>query len=62
MGDREGVLILSPVGRGWVPTGRTAEVHRIEATVAGADDAEVTLPGTPHRVRVQRAQREPQYL
>lgn len=51
MGGRDGVLILSPTGRGWIPTGRPAEVHRVETAVAGDRDAEVTLPGTPYRVQ-----------
>jgi hypothetical protein len=50
MGDRDGVLILSPDGRGWLPTGRPAEVHAVEAVVAGARDAQATFPGT-HRLR-----------
>jgi hypothetical protein len=52
MGDRDGVLILTPEGRGWLPTGRPAEVHTVEAVIAGVRDAEVALPGTPHRVRL----------
>jgi hypothetical protein len=51
IGGRDGVLILSQPGRGWMPTGRPAEIHPVEAIVAGSRDAEVTLPGTPHRVR-----------
>jgi hypothetical protein len=51
MGDREGVLILCPEGRGWMPTGRSAEPHPVEATVAGNRPEEVVLPGTQHRIR-----------
>ena len=51
MGGRDGVLILSEPGRGWMPTGRAAEIWPVEVEVAGHDDAEATLPGTPHRVR-----------
>jgi catechol 2,3-dioxygenase-like lactoylglutathione lyase family enzyme len=51
MGDREGVLILCPEGRGWMPTGRSAEPHPVEATVVGSRPAEVVLPGTQHRIR-----------
>ena len=53
MGDRDGVVILSPERRGWLPTGRPAEVHRVRAVVAGTRDAEAALPGTPHRARTQ---------
>lgn len=51
MGGRDGVLILAPLGRGWLPTGRPAEPWPIEAVVAGEHEGEVVLPGTAHRVR-----------
>ena len=51
MGGRDGVLILSEPGRGWMPTGRTAEIWPVDVEVAGERDAEAALPGTPHRVR-----------
>jgi hypothetical protein len=52
MGGRDGVLILCPVGRGWLPTGRPAEVLPVDVTVAGGGEAEIALPGTPHQVRL----------
>jgi catechol 2,3-dioxygenase-like lactoylglutathione lyase family enzyme len=55
MGDREGVLILSPEGRGWMPTGRAAERHGVEALLSGERDAVATLPGTPHRITISSA-------
>jgi catechol 2,3-dioxygenase-like lactoylglutathione lyase family enzyme len=51
MGGRDGVLILCPEGRGWMPTDRPAEPHPVVATVAGNRAAEVVLPGTQHRIR-----------
>jgi catechol 2,3-dioxygenase-like lactoylglutathione lyase family enzyme len=51
VGARDGVFILSPEGRGWMPTARPAEPHPVEATVAGDRAAEVVLPGTRHRIR-----------
>lgn len=51
LGGRDGVLILSSPGRGWMPTGRSAEPHTVEATVAGNRASEVVLPGTRHRIR-----------
>jgi catechol 2,3-dioxygenase-like lactoylglutathione lyase family enzyme len=57
MGGRDGVLILSPVGRGWMPTRRPAEVHPTEAVVVGTHDAGITLPGTPHHVRTTAERR-----
>ena len=51
MGAPDGTLILAATGRGWMPTGREAEPFEVNVDVAGAQDAEVALPGTPHRVR-----------
>ncbi len=51
MGGRDGVVILSPLDRGWMPTGRPAEPWPVEAVVAGRRDGEIVLPGTEHRVR-----------
>jgi catechol 2,3-dioxygenase-like lactoylglutathione lyase family enzyme len=50
MGGREGILILCPTGRGWMPTERPAEPHAVEAVVTGARQAEAKLPGTLHRI------------
>jgi hypothetical protein len=55
MGDREGVLILSPVGRGWMPTGRSAKPYGVEALVSGERNVQVILPGTPHRISTAHA-------
>jgi hypothetical protein len=54
MGGRDGVLILSPPGRGWMPTGRPAELHPASVVVGGGREAEVALPGTPCTVRLAR--------
>lgn len=51
MGARDGVLILAPLGRGWMPTGRPAEPWPADAVVSGRRDGEIVLPGTEHRVR-----------
>jgi hypothetical protein len=51
MGGRDGVLILAPTGRGWVPTGRPAEPHPVHVVVEGAQDNDVRVPHSPHRVR-----------
>lgn len=50
VGQRGRTLILSPPGRGWLPTGREAEMHRVEVVVTGSRDGETELSGTPHRV------------
>jgi hypothetical protein len=51
MGSRDGVVILAPLRRGWLPTGRPSEPWPVEAVVVGERDGEVVLPGTAHRVR-----------
>jgi hypothetical protein len=59
MGGREGTLILAQTGRGWLPTGRRAEPHAAHVVVAGAGEAEATLPGTAHQVRTTARQPSP---
>ena len=49
-GERARTVIIAPRGRGWLPTGRPAEMHRVAVTVRGLPAAEVSVPGTPHRV------------
>ena len=51
VGAPAGMFILAPVGRGWMPTGRPAEVHAATVLARGARDAEIAIPGTPYRVR-----------
>lgn len=53
-GAPQGTLILARPGRGWMPTGRAAEIHEVEVTVTGTTAGEVGLPGTPHGVRAMR--------
>jgi len=50
MGAPDGTLILAPPGRGWMPTGRAAEPWAVEVEAVGVRNAEVTVPGTSHRV------------
>ena len=50
-GAPEGTLILAPVGRGWMPTRRPAEVHAAAVVARGRRDAEIAIPGTAYRVR-----------
>ncbi len=52
-GKKGRTLILAEPGRGWLPTGRAAEPHPVEATVVGAGgDAE--LEGGLYRIRSAR--------
>ena len=45
VGEKGRTLILAPPGRGWLPTGRPAEPHPVEAVVAAPRAGEVLLPG-----------------
>jgi hypothetical protein len=50
LGERGRTLILSPPGRGWLPTGRPAELHALEVVVTGSHPGIAYIPGTKHRV------------
>lgn len=50
VGERGRTLILSPRGRGWLPTGRPAEAHPLEVVVRGPRAGRVEVPGTGQRV------------
>ena len=43
LGERGRTLILSPEGRGWLPTGRPAEPHPVEAVLSGPPSGRVEL-------------------
>jgi hypothetical protein len=51
VGERAHTLILCPPGRGWLPTGRAAEPHPVEALLAGSREGEALLEGGLHRIR-----------
>jgi hypothetical protein len=44
-------LLLCPVGRPWLPTGRSAEAHPLEAVVSGAGEREAVLESSRYRIR-----------
>ena len=48
VGEPARTLILSPEGRGWLPTGRPAEPHPVSALLTGPPVGEVTAAG--HRI------------
>lgn len=50
VGERARTLILSPVGRPWVPTGRAAEVHPVEAMLSGPPAGEALLDDSRSRI------------
>jgi catechol 2,3-dioxygenase-like lactoylglutathione lyase family enzyme len=51
VGRKAHTLIVAGAGRGWLPTGRTAEPFPVAVKVTGGDAREAQLPGTPARVR-----------
>jgi hypothetical protein len=51
VGRRAHTLILTPAGRGWLPTARPAEVHPADVTVRGARPGTASLAGAAHHVR-----------
>jgi hypothetical protein len=50
LGERGRTLILAPQGRGWMPTGRPAERHPLEAEISGAMPGEVELEEGLYRI------------
>jgi hypothetical protein len=50
VGEKARTLILCPEGRGWLPTGRPAEPHAVDAVLAGSGQREVDTGG--HRIAV----------
>jgi catechol 2,3-dioxygenase-like lactoylglutathione lyase family enzyme len=53
VGRRAHTLIVSRTARGWLPTGRPAEVHPVTVTVSGADGGEADLSEEGHRIVVR---------
>ena len=53
VGERARTLILAPPGRGWVPTGRAAEAHPVDAVIAGRRDAQLELAEGDVRYRLR---------
>ena len=45
VGEKAWTVILSPVGRGWLPTGRPAEAHPCDIFCSGPVDGAVVLGG-----------------
>ena len=51
IGDDHGVVIVAPVGRGWIPVGLPAQPLPTTIVAEGPRPAEVTLPEGPYRLR-----------
>jgi catechol 2,3-dioxygenase-like lactoylglutathione lyase family enzyme len=52
VGDRHAVVIVSPVGRGWIPVDLDARPLPTEIVAYGSEPRELTLPEGPYRLRV----------
>ena len=50
IGDDHGVVIVAPVGRGWIPVGLPAQPLPTTIVAEGPQAAEVTLPEGPYRL------------
>ena len=50
LGERARTLILGPARRGWLPTGRPAERHPVEAELSGLTPGSVELEGGLYRI------------
>jgi catechol 2,3-dioxygenase-like lactoylglutathione lyase family enzyme len=50
VGEPARTLILAPPGRGWLPTGRAAERHEIDAVLADARDGATHLEGGRYHI------------
>jgi hypothetical protein len=57
VGRRAHTLIVSKVERGWLPTGRPAEIHPVAVTVTGAGTGESDLSAGGSRITVRTAAR-----
>ncbi|HET8751569.1 MAG TPA: VOC family protein [Gaiellaceae bacterium] len=51
IGDDHGVVIVSPVGRGWIPVGLPAEPLPTTIVAEGRRPKETTLPEGPYRLQ-----------
>ena len=51
LGDDHGVVIVAPIGRGWIPVGLPAQPLPTTIVAEAPRPAEVTLPEGPYRLR-----------
>ena len=51
VGEKARTFILSPEGRGWLPTARPAEAHPCEVVLSEALDGEARSGGAKYRIR-----------
>jgi hypothetical protein len=55
VGERARTLILAPPGRGWLPTGRAAERHEVDALLSGPLSGEADLDEGRYRIHAEAA-------
>lgn len=55
VGEKARTLILCPEGRPWLPTGRPAEAHPVDAVVSGEPEGEALLEDSRYRLRRRKA-------
>jgi len=58
VGDRHAVVIVAPIGRGWIPVDLTARPLPTAIVAVGQGPREITLPEGPYRLRVEPASRD----
>jgi catechol 2,3-dioxygenase-like lactoylglutathione lyase family enzyme len=51
VGEKARTIILSPAGRGWLPTGRPAEAHPAEVELSDVSEGGALLAGGRYRIR-----------
>jgi catechol 2,3-dioxygenase-like lactoylglutathione lyase family enzyme len=59
VGEQARTLILSPPGRGWLPTGRPAEAHAVDVVLAGPPEGEALIGDGLYRLRRATGRQSP---
>jgi catechol 2,3-dioxygenase-like lactoylglutathione lyase family enzyme len=54
IGDADASLVLVRDRRGWMPTGREAEIHPLEIRLSGESNAHVSFAMLPYRITMER--------
>ena len=54
VGEKARTFILSPEGRGWLPTGRPAEAHSCEVVLSGPPERAALVGDSRYRIRRRR--------
>lgn len=58
VGDRHAVVIVAPIGRGWIPVDLAARPLPTEIVASGCEPRELTLPEGPYRLQVAWRERD----